>query len=146
MLSKSALTRTMNTAVFYISRTGNTKRFAQAIADQTKSSIYDITATQASETAKFDLIFLGTPVEGASPAKETVAFIEAMPAVTGKKAILFSTYRLFGNMKTMKAMEKKLSEKGFETVLMVSKKGMKPEQSKIDFSEALAEIQKTVEK
>ena len=134
----------MNTGIFYMSRTGNTKRFAKAIADQTKAPLHDITATQPSETAKFDLVFLGTPVEGSSPTKEIMAFIEAMPTVNGKKAILFVTYKIFGNKHSMKNMDKKLKEKGFETVLMVSKKGMKPEQS-ADFSEALAEIQKTIE-
>lgn len=135
----------MNTGIFYMSRTGNTKRFAQAIADQTKAPMYDIMATQPSETAKFDLIFLGTPVEGSSPTKEALAFIDAMPTVSGKKAILFVTYKIFGNKHSMKSMEKKLKEKGYETVLMVSKKGMKPEQP-ADFSEALAEIQKTTGK
>lgn len=139
------LTSLMNTGIFYMSRTGNTKRFAQAIADQTKAPLYDITSTQPSETQKFDLLFLGTPVEGSSPTKEIMAFIEAMPTVNGKKAILFVTYKIFGNKHSMKNMDKKLKEKGFETVLMVSKKGMKPEQS-ADFSEALAEIQKTIEK
>ena len=83
-------------------------------------------------------------MEGSSPTKEIMAFIEAMPTVNGKKAILFVTYKIFGNKHSMKNMDKKLKEKGFETVLMVSKKGMKPEQS-ADFSEALAEIQKTIE-
>jgi flavodoxin len=135
----------MNIAVFYMSRTGNTKRFAQAIADQTKASLYDLTSTQPSETAKFDLIFLGTPVEGSSPAKETTVFIDAMPTASGKKAVLFVTYKIFGNNHAMKNMEKKLTEKGYETLLMVSKKGLKPDKP-ADFSEALAEIKKTIEK
>ncbi len=135
----------MNTGIFYMSRTGNTKRFAQAIADQTKAPLHDITATQPSETAKFDLIFLGTPVEGSSPTKEILSFIEAMPTANGKKTVLFVTYKIFGNKHSMKNMEKKLKEKGYENLLMVSKKGMKPG-GPADFSEALAEIQKTVEK
>ncbi len=36
-------------------------------------------------------------MEGASPAKEAAAFIESMPRVEGKKAIVFCTYRAFGN-------------------------------------------------
>lgn len=133
----------MNTAVFYMSRTGNTKRFAQAIADLTKASLYDITAVQPYEAAKFEMLFIGTPVEGSNPTKEITAFIEAMPNLNGKKAVLFTTYRIFGNKHTMKIMEKKLKEKGCETVLMVSKKGVKPDQP-ADFSEALAEIKKVI--
>ncbi len=134
----------MNTGIFYMSRTGNTKRFAQAIAEETKAPLYDITSTQPSETAKFDLIFLGTPVEGSSPTKEIMAFIEAMPTVTGKKAILFTTYKIFGNKHSMKNMEKKLKSKGYETLSMVSKKGMKPENPNVDFSDALVEIKKAI--
>ena len=134
----------MNTAVVYFSRTGNTKRLAQAIADAAGAPLFDIVSTLADSLVGFDLLILGTPVEGASPAKETRAFIEAMPMVSGKKVILFCTYRLFGNIRTMKAMGKVLSAKGYETVLHLSKKGMKP-QEPADFTEVLIEIKKTLE-
>ena len=42
-------------------------------------------------------------------------------------------------------MEKTLSTKGYETLLKVSKKGMKPEKE-TDFSEILGEVNKTLEK
>ncbi len=135
----------MNTCVVYFSRTGNTKRLAQAIADAAKAPLFDIAGTLPSTIETFDLIILGTPVEGSSPAKETRAFIEDMPKVEGKKAILFCTYRIFGNDRTMKAMEKQLSAKGYETILSVSKKGMKPDKE-ADFSEIIAEVKKALEK
>jgi flavodoxin len=135
----------MNTCVVYFSRTGNTKRLAQVIADATKAPIYDLKSTQPSTIQNCELVILGTPVEGASPAKETLSFIEAMSKVEGKKAILFCTYRLFGNSRTMNAMEKALSAKGYETLLKVSKKGMNPEKE-ADFSEILSEIKKALEK
>jgi flavodoxin len=134
----------MNPCVVYFSRTGNTKRLAQAIADTAKAPIYDLATTQPSTLAEFDLIILGTPVEGASPAKETAAYLNAMPTVTDKKAILFVTYRLFGNERTMKAMEKILKTKGYQTVLKVSKKGMKPDED-ADFTDVLAEVKKTLQ-
>jgi flavodoxin len=135
----------MNTCVIYFSRTGNTKRLAQAIADTAKAPIFDIAGTLASTIENFDPIILGTPVEGSSPAKETKAFIEGMSKGEGKKAILFCTYRIFGNNRTMKAMEKALSAKGYTTILSVSKKGMKPDQEP-DFSEIISEVKKTLEK
>lgn len=135
----------MNTGIFYLSRTGNTKRFAQAIAEVTKASLYDIASTEPSTVEKVDLLILGTPVEGSSPTKEALAFIENMPKAEGKKAILFCTYKIFGNNRTLKKMEKQLANKGYETLLMVSKKGMKPEKP-ADFSDALAEIKKALEK
>jgi flavodoxin len=135
----------MNPCIIYFSRTGNTKRLAQAIADATKAPIYDLASTQPSAIENCDLLILGTPVEGASPAKETIAFIENMPQSKGKKVILFCTYRAFGNERTMKNMEKRLSGKGYETIAKISKKGMKPEKEE-DFSEILSEVKKILEK
>jgi flavodoxin len=129
----------MNSCVVYFSRTGNTKRLAQAIADATKATLFEMATTQPSALASFDLVILGTPVEGSSPTKETSAFIDAMPSVEGKKAILFVTYRIFGNERAMKTMEKTLKTKGYEFVLKVSKKGMKPNME-ADFTEALTKI------
>ena len=135
----------MNICVVYFSRTGNTKRLAQAIASTAKAPLSDLASTQPSTLENCHLLILGTPVEGANPAKETLEFIEAMPKLQGKKAMLFCTYRLFGNNKTMNAMEKALAAKGYETLLKVSKKGMKPEKA-ADFSEILSEIKKALEK
>lgn len=135
----------MNIGIFYLSRTGNTKRFAEAIANLTKAPIFDITTTEPASVTKFDFIILGTPVEGASPTKEALAFIEGIPNTGGKKAILFCSYRLFGNSRTLKTMEKQLKEKGYETVAMISKKGMSPEKP-ADLSEALTEIKKAIDK
>ncbi len=87
----------------------------------------DISGTLPTTIETFDPLILGTPVEGSSPAKETRSFIDGMSKVEDKKAILFCTYRIFGNERTMKAMEKELKNKGYETILKVSKKGMKPE-------------------
>jgi len=42
-------------------------------------------------------------------------------------------------------MEKQLKEKGYETVAMISKKGMSPEKP-ADLSEALTEIKKAIDK
>ena len=135
----------MNLCVVYFSRTENTKRLAQAIADATKAPIYDLASAQPSTYVNCDLLILGTPVEGSSPAKETLAFIENMPQTQGKKVILFCTYRAFGNNRTMKNMEKRLAVKGYQTVAKVSKKGMKPEKE-ADFSEVIAEVRKALEK
>ena len=134
---------TMNAAVVYFSRTGNTKRLAQAIADCLKAPLLDLASTVPSSIEKYSLLVLGTPVEGASPAKETLAFIEGMNRNDGAKAIVFCTWKLFGNERTMKAMEKALSSKGYATLLRVSKKGMKPEKE-ADLCEVMNEVQKAL--
>ena len=130
----------MNACVVYFSRTGNTKRFAQAIAKVANCSIFDLASTQTTALSTFDLLILGTPVEGASPAKETVAFIENIPTTQSKKVILFCTYRAFGNERTLKKIEKMLEPKGYQTVLKISKKGMKPDKD-ADFTKELSEVQ-----
>ncbi len=135
----------MNTFIVYFSRTGNTKRLAQTIANTVKVPIFDIASIQLSTLENCDLLIFGTPVEGASPAKEVISFIEAMSKVEGKKVILFCTYRLFGNNRAMSAMEKALAAKGYETLLKVSKKGMNPEKE-ADFSEILNQVKKAIEK
>jgi flavodoxin len=135
----------MNPCVVYFSRTGNTKRLAQAIATAVNAPIMDIAGTLPSTVEPFDLLILGGPVEGSRPAKETAAFIEGMNRKEGAKAILFCTYRIFGNNRTMNAMEKELEGKGYKTLLKVSKKGMKPDKE-ADFSEIISEVKKTLEK
>jgi len=135
----------MKTCVVYFSRTGNTKRLAQAIADIAKAPIFDMAATQPSAIEDFDLLIIGAPVEGSSPAKEASAFIERLPKVESKKAILFCTNLFFGSGRTLKIMEKKLDCKGYEIVLKVSKKGMKPDKE-ADFSDVIAEVKKALEK
>jgi flavodoxin len=133
----------MNICVAYFSRTGNTKRVAEALASATNAKLLDITQTQPSELANYDPIIFGFPVEGASPPKEAAAFIATMPQVENKKLILFATYRIFGNERAMKAIEKALKDKGYQTVGKFSKKGMKPELP-ADFTKEIAEVTKLI--
>ncbi len=69
----------MRPCVLYFSRTGNTKRMAEAIAESTKASAFDIVSSEPSVVENYDLLIIGTPVEGFRPAKETLAFIERLP-------------------------------------------------------------------
>lgn len=105
----------------------------------------DISGTLPSTIETFDPLILGTPVEGSSPAKETTAFIKNMNHKETAKAILFCTYRIFGNNRTMNAMEKELKRKGYQTILKVSKKGMKPDKE-ADFIEIIRDVKKTLGK
>lgn len=134
----------MKTCVVYFSRTGNTRRLAQAIAESANSPVFDIASSEPAVAQNFDLLVLGTPVEGFRPAKETLTFVERMPKVEGKKAILFCTHAL-AKGSTLKTLEKELDKKGYKTVLSVSKKGMKPDKP-ADFSDVLKQIQQVLEK
>jgi len=134
----------MNAAVVYFSRTGNTKKLAEKIAEAIEAPIFDVAATAPSSVAEFDLLVFGTPVEGANPTKEARAFLEDMSVVSGKKAIVFNTCRLFGNSRTNKGLEKLLSAKGYETVLAVSKKVKANKEP--DYTETVNEVKEKVSK
>jgi flavodoxin len=132
----------MDACVVYFSRTGNTKQLAQSIADNLNAPLLNIEGILPSFVETFDPLILGTPVNGASPAKEVMAFIKNLNKVEGKKAILFCTYRIFGNKRTLKAMEKELSTKGYTSVYKLSKK-MKANKE-ADFSEVLRETERVL--
>jgi flavodoxin len=142
--AKKSYSETMKPCVLYFSRTGNTKRMAEAIAESTKAPVFSIANSDPSVVEDFDMVILGTPVEGFRPAKETLAFVERLPKAEGKKAILFCTHALWKGS-TFKILQRELSNKGYETILSVSKKGMKPDKP-ADFSDALGEIRKVIEK
>ena len=134
----------MKTCVLYFSRTGNTKRMAEAISEAAKTPVFAIASCEPSVVEDFDILIVGTPVEGFRPAKETVEFVERLPKTEGKKAILFCTYALWKG-RTFGVLKKELSSKGYKTILDVSTKGMKPDQP-ANFSDSINKIQKALEK
>ena len=134
----------MKACVLYISRTGNTKRLAEAISELLKAPVFNIAdAPEPSVTQDFDLLVIGTPVMGLRPTPEVRSFVKRLPEGAGKKTILFCTYAIKQGG-TLKALEKELATKGYINILKVSKRGVKP--SKADFSDVLDEINKAVEK
>jgi flavodoxin len=133
----------MQACVLYISRTGNTKRFAEAISESLEAPIFNIAdAPEPSVTQDFDLLVIGTPVMGMRPTPEVHSFVKRLPECTGKKTILFCTYAIRQGG-TLKVLEKELTQTGYVTILTLSKRGLKP--SKADFSDAIDEIKKAVE-
>jgi flavodoxin len=117
---------------------------AEAISEATKAPVFDMTSSEPSVAEDFDLLIVGTPVEGFRPAKETMYFIKRLLKAEGKKAILFCTHLLWKGS-TFKILEKELSSKGYDTILSVSKKGIKPDKP-ADFSDSINKIQEALEK
>jgi len=144
LLSQRQNSETMKSCVLYFSRTGNTKHMAEAISEEIKAPVFDMTSSDPSIAKDFDLLIIGTPVEGFNPAKEVKAFVEQLPKTEGKKAILFCTYALWKG-RTIGVLKKELSRKGYETILDVSKKGVKPDQPS-QFSDSINKIRKALEK
>ena len=132
----------MKTAVFYFSRTGNTKRFAEVISESLKAPVFDIASVQLSSVTDYDLLIIGTPVNGFKAAREVFSFVQKLPEGVNKKTILFGTYAV-AKGGTFKILEQELSKKGYNNLLTVSKRGVKP--NKTDFMDALTEVTKCVE-
>ena len=130
----------MKACVIYFSRTGNTKSMAEAISDSIKASAFDITSCEP-VVEDFGMMIIGTPVEGLRPAKEILNFIEKMPEAEGKKTIIFCTYALW-KARTLRTLANKLAKEGRDTILSVSKRGVKP--NKTDFSDILDQIEKAI--
>jgi flavodoxin I len=98
--------------VIYYSETGNTQQVAQAVAAGLKTQVKKIEEINAQELTGYDLICIGTPVQGGAPAPKVAAFISRMPATAGKKAAVFCTMHMFGDKKAIQRMEKALENKG----------------------------------
>ena len=132
----------MKACVLFFSQTGNTRKFAEIISESLKIQVaHDITNTEPSVVADYDVIILGTPVHGFNPSRESLSFVESLPEGNSKNAILFCTYRLWkGN--TFGKLKKALKKKNYNTVLCVSAKGK--EFNKEIFSDPTAKIAKAL--
>jgi flavodoxin len=132
----------MNACILYYSLSGNTRRFAEAISDSLQIPVFDLITSEYSIVEEFDILILGTPVHGFSPARQVLSFVEKLPEGNGKKAVIFCTYAIRkGN--ALKKLEKKLANKDYNVILRVSKRGFKL--NKQDFSDAIHEIAKILE-
>ena len=69
----------MKTAVFYLSRTGNTKRFAEAISESLKAPLFDITSIKPEMQTDYDLLIIGTLVNGLRACPEVFSFVQKLP-------------------------------------------------------------------
>jgi flavodoxin len=111
----------MKPIILYFSRTGNTKRMAEAISESTKAPAFDISSSEPAVVEDFDLLIVGTPIEGFRPAQETTAFVERLPKAEGKKAILFCTCA-FWKGRTFKVLEKNYSTEATTPCLAFQKR------------------------
>jgi flavodoxin len=114
---------------------------AEAISSAINAPSFDTASADPAVVENYDLIILGTPVEGFRPAKETLAFIERLPSTSGKKAILFCTYKVFKGS-TFRTMSKALAAKGYKSDLAVSEK--KVIIGETDFSDEIEKIKKAI--
>ena len=127
----------MKACVIYFSLTGNTKRFAESISNSLNLPIFDIASSAPSIVEDYDIIIMGTPVHGLSPAKPISSFIEKLPKTNEKKTIIFLTYAIRKG-KANKKLENELANKGYRTILSLSKRGLKLDEQ--NFTESINQI------
>ena len=127
----------MKICVLYFSRTGNTKYMAEKISKSLNVEVFDINSCNILQLEQFDLLIVGTPVEGFRPSKEIIAFVKKIPFVENKKAIVFCTYMLW-KARSLKSLGKQLKKKGYDIIGSVSKRGVA--RNKTDFSKIILEI------
>jgi flavodoxin len=80
----------MKVLVAYVSRTGNTKKVAQAIFDQVKGPKEMKELEQVNTLDGYGLAFVGLPIEAYGPAKPAADFLQKHSA--GRKIALFITH------------------------------------------------------
>jgi flavodoxin len=102
----------MKTLVVYYSESGNTQKLAQAVAAGLGTQTLRIEEVKAQELADCDLICIGTPVQGAAPAKKVLEFISHMPPMKDKKAAVFCTMHMFGDKKAIEILKRTLEDRG----------------------------------
>ena len=81
----------MNTAVRYYSRSGNTKKIAEAIAKGAGCSAVSVDAAEAAITEDVDVLYVGGALYAYGIDKKLKAYLETIPADKVKKAVVFST-------------------------------------------------------
>jgi len=96
-----------------------------------------MTVSDPSIVEEFDVLIIGTPVHGFSPARKVSSFVDNLPEGNGKKVVIFCTYAVRKG-RTLKKLENNLANKGYKTILSVSKRGLKLNPQ--DFSDAINEI------
>ena len=78
--------------VFYHSKSGNTKKIANAIANEMKTVAVEASAVgEGYPLKKTDLVFVGSGNYMHAPAKEIIAFIEALVPAEDRYAAVFGT-------------------------------------------------------
>ena len=105
----------MKIALIYFSRGGNTRKIAEAMAEELGVTAVDV-KKEKPDVGDVDLLVVGSGVYGGKPGKELVAYLEGLKPVEGKKAACFSSCASGDASKTLQAMKDILSKKGYSNV------------------------------
>jgi len=103
----------MEALVVYYSRTGNTKKVAEAIAKGLNCSVKSL--EEAKDVSGYNLICVGTPVKWFKPVREMMGFLKQSD-IKDKKVAVFCSYNFCANKRTLRIIKEMLSKRGAEVV------------------------------
>lgn len=136
----------MKVAIVYDSRTGTTQAAAQAIGAELEKNGHDCTVqsvdeAEPDEVGAADLILIGSWTQGLflilqHPTAATMKFIDRLGDLSGKRAVVFCTYKLaIGS--TLKQMSRVVATKGADVVGSFKFRGPKPSDAFVSFAATL---------
>ena len=139
----------MNIAIVYDSSTGTTASAAKAMAKVLEEQghqchVQSVFQADPDEVSHADLICIGSWVKGLfvilqHPTAETMRFIDRMGNLTGKKALVFCTYKLAAGS-TLRRMAQGLEEKGAQVVAQFKYRGPIPSDEFASFAASLTSV------
>ena len=116
----------MKISIIYYTKTGNTKKIAQAIASvlKLKHDVRVMSIEEATETDVItaDIVGLGSGIYAFDVSRKLTKFINALKTVNNKKAFLFTTSGM-GSLMFHKKFKKVLNKKGFNVISEFACKG-----------------------
>ena len=140
--------RYMHVAIIYDSKTGTTASAAQKMGKMIAQlghhyDIYSVVQADPATVSKADLICLGSWVKGLyfiaqRPTKASMQFIEQLGDLTGKKAIVFCTYKLAAGS-TLEQMARALESKGAQVVGQFKYRNAEPNHQFTSFARSLVQ-------
>ena len=137
----------MNIAIVYDSSTGTTKKAAGAMGKALEElghqcQVQPVYQADAAEVAEADLICVGSWVQGLfiimqHPTEGSMRFIERLGDLTGKKVVVFCTYKLAAGS-TLSRMASALEGKGAEVVGRFKYRGPEPTAEFTSFASSIS--------
>lgn len=104
----------MNIALVYFSRGGNTRKIAEAIAEELQITPIDV-KKESPDVSNADIVIIGSGTYGGKPGKEMVTYLENLKPVTEKRAACFASCA-GDSTKTLAAIREILSKKGYSII------------------------------
>jgi len=104
----------MRALVLYASLTGNTRKVAQAIAEELGVSAVDVRKEGIPDFANVGLLLVGDGVYVGLPSRAMARTLKGLPPLSGVKAAVFGTYGSWPWQ--LRRLERLLGRKGVEIV------------------------------